>query len=67
MNKYICMKCKGTGDKKIVPYKIIKDINGDGIKFVGQLCEDCFKQIFESAPSTSEKNEENKEKEEDKN
>lgn len=52
MDKYICMRCKGANDKKTVPYKIIRDINGDGIKFVGQLCENCFKQIFEPARSS---------------
>ena len=57
------MKCKGTGDKTFAPYKIIKD-NGEGIKFIGQLCEECFKQLTAPAPSTFEKNEENKEKEE---
>lgn len=56
-NKYICMKCKRTGDKASMPYKIIKDINGEGVKFIGQLCESCFETLTAPAPSTDENNE----------
>ena len=46
---YVCSKCKKTGDKNIIPYKIIKEtVNKDDtiVKFIGQLCEDCYKEIF---------------------
>lgn len=46
-DKYSCMKCKCAGAKTLVPYKVIKDINGESVRFVGQLCERCFKELFE--------------------
>lgn len=57
-DKYACMRCKCSGAKSLVPYKIIRDDNGESVKFVGQLCEKCFKELFETneapAPSTEE-------------
>lgn len=47
MDKTICMRCKESGSKGIVPYKIIKDVDGQSVKFVGQLCTRCFKELFE--------------------
>ena len=38
-DKYACMRCKCSGAKSLVPYKIIRDDNGESVKFVGQLCE----------------------------
>ena len=46
---YVCSKCKKTGNKNTVPYKIIKEtVDKDGtiVKFIGQLCEECYKEIF---------------------
>lgn len=61
-NKYMCMKCKSAGAKTLVPYKLIEDRNGESVKFVGQLCEGCFKELFEMntapAPSTEGKSDE---------
>jgi len=61
-DKYMCMKCKSAGAKTLVPYKLIEDRNGESVKFVGQLCERCFKELFETneapAPSTEGKNDE---------
>ena len=58
-DKYACMRCKCSGAKSLVPYKIIRDDNGESVKFVGQLCERCYKELFETnkapAPSTEEK------------
>lgn len=55
-DKHMCMKCKCAGAKSLVPYKIIEDRDGESVKFVGQLCERCFKELFETntapAPST---------------
>lgn len=53
--KYICMKCKSAGAKNLIPYKIIQDNDVGGIKFIGQLCDHCFKEIFAPAPSILEK------------
>ena len=47
MDKTICMRCKESGSKGIVPYKIIKDVDGQSVKFIGQLCTRCFKELFE--------------------
>lgn len=59
-DKYACMRCKCSGTKALVPYKIIRDDNGESVKFVGQLCERCYKELFETneapAPSTEGKN-----------
>lgn len=57
-DKYACMRCKCSGAKSLVPYKIIRDDNGESVKFIGQLCERCYKELFETneapAPSTEE-------------
>lgn len=53
-NKYMCMKCKCAGAKSLVPFKIIEDRDGTSVKFRGQLCERCFKELFEE--KTEEKN-----------
>jgi DNA-directed RNA polymerase subunit RPC12/RpoP len=45
-NEYVCSKCKKPGSKKSIPYKIIYDTDGMSVKFIGQLCEDCYKKIF---------------------
>lgn len=62
-DKYACMRCKCSGVKSLVPYKIIRDDNGESVKFVGQLCERCFKELFETntapAPSTEGTDDEN--------
>lgn len=61
MDKYICSRCKDAGTKGLVPYKIIRESDGMSVKFVGQLCEKCYKEIFETneapAPSTGETDE----------
>lgn len=58
-DKYVCSRCKIAGDKNLVSYKIIRDIDGMSVKFVGQLCNKCYKDLFETnkapAPSTEEK------------
>lgn len=58
-DKYVCSRCKIAGDKSLVSYKIIRDIDGMSVKFVGQLCNKCYKDLFEMneapAPSTEEK------------
>lgn len=53
-NKYMCMKCKCAGAKSLVPFKVIEDRDGMSVKFRGQLCERCFKELFED--KTEEKN-----------
>lgn len=53
-DKYTCMKCKCTGAKSLISYKIIEDRDGMSVKFLGQLCERCFKELFEN--KTEEKN-----------
>ena len=47
-DKYMCMKCKCAGAKSLVPFKIIEDRDGMSVKFRGQLCERCFKELFEN-------------------
>ena len=54
MDKMMCMRCKCAGAKSLVPYKIIMDKDGNSVKFIGQLCERCFKEIFDRAPTTEE-------------
>lgn len=56
-NKYMCMKCKCAGAKTLVPFKVIEDRDGMSVKFRGQLCERCFKELFED--KTEEKKMEN--------
>ena len=53
-DKYICKRCKAAGAKSLIPYKIVCD-DGNTTKFMGQLCERCFKEIFDSPPKTEEK------------
>lgn len=53
-NKYMCMKCKCAGAKSLVPFKVIEDRDGMSVKFRGQLCERCFKELFED--KSEEKN-----------
>lgn len=55
---YSCKRCGTAGIRKLIPYKIIRDDNGESIKFMGQLCENCFEEIFDGAPTT-EKQEDN--------
>ena len=50
-NNYICMRCKVTGTKKDIPYRII-DNRDEKIRFKGQLCNKCFDEIFGGAPKT---------------
>ena len=54
MDKTICMRCKEAGSKGIVPYKIIYDVDGESVKFIGQLCTRCYKELFE--PEKKEEN-----------
>ena len=56
--KYVCMRCKCAGAKSLVPFKIIEDRDGMSVKFRGQLCERCFKELFEDKKE-EEKNGEN--------
>lgn len=47
---YICSRCKKVGGKNTNPYKIIKETvanDGSFIKFMGQLCENCYKELFQ--------------------
>lgn len=47
---YVCSKCKKTGDRNAIPYRIIKetiDKEGGHIKFCGQLCEICYNKVLE--------------------
>ncbi len=61
-DNYVCSRCKMSGNKGAIPYKIIRDIDGTSVKFVGQLCNKCYKELFETnetpAPSTEGKNDE---------
>ena len=52
-SKYICMRCKSAGAKTLISYKIIEDKTGESVKFKGQLCEKCFRELFNS-PSDNE-------------
>lgn len=52
--KYICMKCKCAGAKSLVPFKIIEDRDGMSVKFKGQLCEKCFKELVEPAQNVDD-------------
>ena len=56
-DKYMCMRCKSAGAKSLVPFKIVEDKDGQSVKFMGQLCERCFKELFPSEEN-SEKNKE---------
>lgn len=57
-DKYMCMKCKCAGAKSLVPFKVIEDRDGMSVKFRGQLCERCFKELF-GDKKEEEKNAEN--------
>ena len=59
-DKYTCMRCKCAGAKSLVPYKIIEDRSGDTIKFRGQLCERCFKELFNPPQKIEESKDEEK-------
>ena len=63
-NKYMCMRCHASGAKSLIPYKIIEDKTGDSVRFVGQLCEKCYKEIFvlknEPAPASDKQEPDNK-------
>ena len=63
-DKYACSRCGINGIKKLIPYKVIYNADGESVKFVKQLCEKCFKELFNTnkapAPSTDEKIEEKK-------
>lgn len=58
-DKNACMRCKSAGAKSLIPYKIIEDKDGQSVKFVGQLCDKCFRELFSGPPSTNS-TEENK-------
>ena len=53
-DKYMCMRCKSAGTKSLVPFKIIEDKDGMSVKFMGQLCERCFKELFKQQEKTDE-------------
>jgi len=57
--KNICMKCKTAGAKSIIRYKIIEDVDGQSVKFIGQLCEKCFNDFMAPAPTTDNKDDKN--------
>lgn len=59
MDKTICMRCKDAGTKGFVPYKIIKDVDGQSIQFIGQLCTRCYKELFEQSAAQEQKEESN--------
>ena len=61
-DKYICKRCKAAGAKSLIPYKIIED-KGDSTKFMGQLCQRCFDEIFAGPPKIEEENKEQENKE----
>lgn len=55
--KNVCKKCNAVGARSLIPYKIIEDIDGQSIRFKGQLCEKCFQEIFGPPPPTKDINE----------
>lgn len=61
---YSCKRCGMAGTRKFIPYKIIRDEDGESVKFMGQLCENCFKEIFDRAPTTENTNEQEENKNE---
>lgn len=61
---YSCKRCGMAGIRKLIPYKIIRDEDGESVKFMGQLCENCFKEIFDRAPTTENVNEQEENKNE---
>ena len=58
--KTVCMRCKSAGAKSLVPYKIIEDIDGESVKFKGQLCEKCFNELFGRPQNMGNEDENNK-------
>lgn len=56
--KTVCKKCGAAGARSLIPYKIIEDKDGESIRFVGQLCDRCFKEIF--GPPQNTKGEDDK-------
>ena len=58
----MCKRCKAAGAKSLVPYKIIED-KGDSVKFIGQLCQRCFDEIFAGPPETKDENDKQESKE----
>ena len=58
---YTCKRCGMAGARKFIPYKIIRDDNGESIKFMGQICERCFDEFFGRAPTTENENEKQEE------
>jgi len=57
-NKYMCKRCRCAGAKSLVPYKIIKDVDGESVKFVAQLCERCYNDLFEQPAAQEQKTKE---------
>ena len=55
--KNICMRCKSAGAKSLIPYKIIEDRDGESVKFKGQLCEQCFNELFGRPQNTGNEDE----------
>ena len=53
-DNYTCMRCKCAGAKSMIPYKIIEDKDGESIRFKGQLCERCYKELFENPQNKTE-------------
>lgn len=53
-DRYTCMRCKCAGAKAMIPYKIIEDKDGEGVRFKGQLCERCYKELFENQDKTED-------------
>lgn len=51
---YVCMRCKITGPKSIIKYKIIEDTTGESVKFKGQLCERCFNELMAPAQNSED-------------
>ena len=58
--KNVCMRCKAAGAKSLIRYKIIEDIDGESVKFKGQLCEKCFNELFGRPQNTGNEDENNK-------
>ena len=57
--KNVCKRCRTAGARSLVPYKIIEDIDGQSVRFKGQLCEKCFNEIF-GPPQPTEDTDEKK-------
>jgi len=57
--KTVCKKCGTAGVRSLIPYKIIEDKDGESVRFVGQICERCFEEMF-GRPQTTKDFDENK-------